>query len=100
MAMAYGKKKTAENVHRARNANLKNVTTASFVAKKAISRRIAPTGGTCRRPNGAEDGSFISNKMTGEIISPERSQATACLMFGFLLKVQRQVFTGSDDRVL
>ena len=31
---------------------------ASCVAKKAISRRIAPTGGTCRRPSGALGGTL------------------------------------------
>ena len=42
-----------------------------------------------------EDDSFIFNKMTGEI---NQLRQLHVLTFGFLLKVPRQVFTGSDDR--
>ena len=45
-----------------------------------------------------EDGSFILNKMTGEIPA-QKSQATTCSMLVFFQKAPRQVFTGSDDRV-
>ena len=40
-----------------------------------------------------EDGSFIFNDMTGEINQFREESG------GYLLKVTRQVFTGSDDRV-
>ena len=40
---------------------------ASCVAEKTISRRIAPTGGTCRKPNGALGGTTCrSRKVKGK----------------------------------
>ena len=35
---------------------------ASCVAEKTISRRIAPTGGTCRKPNGALGGTTCRSR--------------------------------------
>ena len=45
-----------------------------------------------------EDGSSIFHKMTGEINQLREESGNYCSMFGFLSKVPRQVFTGSEER--